>query len=178
MAVLRYDFHSHPKIAKLPLASVGLYAKLLSYCSGNLTDGHIPDNVARQMDAKRRHFGRLMAAELVDKTADGYQLRGYLDHNPSKGQVEAKREQRRLHMRELREAKKAKRDQSRGEDVTRNVTSIGKDKEQNPSTTNAPSTPTKEPTSVKRDAAHGLQLNGRPVTDLRDIIPQIRKEQP
>ena len=130
MAVLHYNFHTHPKIAALPKATIGVYALALSYCSANLTDGSIPTSYARQLDAKRQHFGRLTSAGLLAKRPDGYQVHDYLDYNPSKSEVEEKRAEARERMRNVRANKRGKKqDCSREQmrDVTQNVHDIGKD---------------------------------------------------
>lgn len=161
MAVLRYDFHSHPKILGLSNAAVGVFAKALSYASANLTDGFVPSKPCREWDRNRTLFGQLCDAGLVRKVTGGYIIDSYLEHNPSKTQVEAKREQQRQKMRELRQARKAKREPSQASDVTGVVNSIGKDKEQTPSSTNDSPTPA---------PFEGFTLNGR---HIRLEIPDI-----
>lgn len=150
MAVLHYSFHSHPKIVELPKATIGVYALALSYASGNLTDGFIPDSYARHIDPKRHHFNRLIAAGLASQTAAkrqpngsqtarteddkqqaGYELHDYLDYNPSKLEIEAKREEARQRMKRVRAnktKKPAKRSREHKTPVTPNVHDIGIDK--------------------------------------------------
>lgn len=146
MAVLRYDFHSHPKIVGLPKATIGVYALALSYASGNLTDGFIPDSYARHIDPKRQHFKRLIEAGLAGQMAAkrqpnggqtatdadakrpaGYTLNNYLDHNPTKAQVEEKRRRQADHMRQIRAAKRPPRERSHLRPVDDHVSAIGKD---------------------------------------------------
>lgn len=130
MAVLHYNFHSHTKITGLPKATVGVYALALSYASGNLTDGFVPNDYARHLDAKRQHFGRLIAAGLMAERPGGYQIHDYLDYNPSKAVVVEKRRLARERMNKVRANKPAKTpkgSREQKEDVTPNVRDIGKD---------------------------------------------------
>lgn len=134
VAVLHYNFHSHPKIVGLSKAAIGCYALALSYASGNLTDGFVPDSYVRSLDpnhqslTKRSPFARLIAAGLVNKVDGGYAIRDYLDYNPTKAQVVEKRRLARERMERVRAntgTKKPKRSREQQEDVTANVRRIG-----------------------------------------------------
>jgi hypothetical protein len=91
-------FDEHPKYveADWDIEHYGMQACAITYCNRNTTDGRIPE-------AKVRRFGRAnakknlaVAAKLVEdgiwaKVDGGFQIVGFLDHNPSRAQVERKR---------------------------------------------------------------------------------------
>lgn len=106
----------NPKLAQVGWLGFGLYAAGLVYCNRNLTDGFIPRASARTLlDTEYlASDGRiltvavtsgmsgedvtcamvaewLVAAGLWDMTDGGYLVHDFLDHNPSREQVEAKR---------------------------------------------------------------------------------------
>lgn len=180
MAVLHYNFHSHPKIVGLSKAAIGVYALALSYASGNLTDGFVPDSYVRSLDrnhqsvTKRSPFGQLIAAGLVTKTDGGYAIRDYLDYNPTKAQVVEKRRLARERMNRVRAntpTKKPKRAREQEEDVTPNVRDIGLD---NPSTNLAqvPSSTvvedaadSEESVSLDVEALNVVDINSRRVSE-------------
>jgi hypothetical protein len=87
-------FHAHPKIAPLSLAARGLFVTAISYSAHYLTDGTVPADVLRGFT--RGHEGRRALRELVGvgllvETPSGCTIHDYLDHNPSRAEIEAKR---------------------------------------------------------------------------------------
>lgn len=113
MAWLRIDdrFHSNPKVLDAGNEAAGLYARALSFCAANLTDGHVPATWARQAgrEAAIKAIGAAglwrpikkgdafetkdAEGELIPvlSPSDGYIVPGYLEFNPSKLEVEADR---------------------------------------------------------------------------------------
>lgn len=96
-APLDVQFDDCPKYADLDAAEMGIIACGITYANRNLTDGRI-----KRVWPERR-FGRegaKLAKRMVDlgiwiERADGdYEIVGFLDHNPSKLDVLAKRRQR------------------------------------------------------------------------------------
>lgn len=88
-------YADHPKVAGLSDAAFRLHTTGILYCARNLTDGLISsEDVPRLV----RRFRRAALVELVDRTLwvpvlDGaYSITNYLDWNPSKAEVERRRE--------------------------------------------------------------------------------------
>lgn len=90
--------HSHPKAAEAGLEAIGLWALSLSHVGDHRTDGHVSRAVASRlaMGAKKAEklANRLVDAGLWEphESGDGWQFHDYLDHNPSREEVEANRE--------------------------------------------------------------------------------------
>jgi hypothetical protein len=102
-AALDLHFHSHPKILNAGNAAVGLYARALSYCADNLTDGFVPKRWAA-MAGTPATCKKLESVDLWVKVEGGYQIPGYLKHNLSRAGIEARSERGR----ELADARWAK----------------------------------------------------------------------
>lgn len=88
-------FHANPKILSAGNAAVGLYIRCASYCADQLTDGFIPEHVARLYGTKRE-IGALLASHppygpLWVTTEGGYSIPDYLDYNPTRDEVTADR---------------------------------------------------------------------------------------
>ena len=83
------NWYEHPHFTDLSLAALGLWSVGKTYCNRLLTDGRIPQSFV----ARWSRSGRAAVAELLKfgrwaVNEDGsYQHVGYLDHNPSKGEV-------------------------------------------------------------------------------------------
>jgi hypothetical protein len=95
-AKLSDDFHSHRRVASSSLEAIGLYAKALSYVARYLTDGLVDEGyVRREIPGKQRRkriVAELLESGLWEIAEGGYTIRSYLKHNPTREQVEAKRE--------------------------------------------------------------------------------------
>lgn len=126
-ARLEDKFHSNPKVVEAGNAATGLFACALSYCGDHLTDGHVPKGWAvKSGTAKERRVlvdvrlwlqvkkgdvaevvvrrqGQEAFTVTVVMPSDGFFIRDFLDFNPSRGEVEAKREQNARKQREHRE---------------------------------------------------------------------------
>lgn len=94
-AQLDEHFDEHPKYQELELEHFGLMACGISYCNRLLTDGKIPMKAVRGFGASG--CGVVVAGELVEagiwkETESGYEIVGFLDHNPSRAKVLARRE--------------------------------------------------------------------------------------
>jgi hypothetical protein len=92
-AQLDVHFDEHPKYEGLSLAHMGLIACAISYCNRALTDGRLP---ARRVGAwglegeAARLIPELLRRQIWKATPDGYEIVGYLDHNPSAKEVKAR----------------------------------------------------------------------------------------
>lgn len=104
-AALRGSFHAEPEMLARSLEARGLYACGLSYCAAWLTDGKIPVGVVTgwfgPMDESNRLRYSNVTAELTTKLPqerrplwverNGYfHVVAYLDHNPSRAEIENK----------------------------------------------------------------------------------------
>lgn len=92
-------FHSHPKRFLVPLAADGLFVRALSYAADQLTDGFVPEPwVRQQVPGTRREWDQLglvaalVKAEMWSPVGGGYQINDYLEFNPSRAEVERKRQ--------------------------------------------------------------------------------------
>lgn len=111
-------FSQHPKLIQAGAVAWGMWAEGIAYCNRNLTDGFIPESAAEAFGGRWRVrqggktweiFARC-GDEVVPVTADwiavalvdaglwhqvegGYQVHDYLDYQPSRAQVLAKREE-------------------------------------------------------------------------------------
>ena len=96
-ACLDDHWDEHPKYVDLELEHFGLMACGIVYCNRNLTDGFVPEKAVRGFGASGKGIRlaeRLVTSGQWAKTDGGYQIVGYLDHNPSKEQVLARRAER------------------------------------------------------------------------------------
>lgn len=111
-ALLSDEFHSHPKSTKAGLDGCGLYARALSYCGAYLTDGFVPLSWTREI-AKPATRNRVTQAgfwtevkggEVYEYAADGdaytveipgpgFFIGDYLEYNPTRSAVLAKRDE-------------------------------------------------------------------------------------
>ena len=93
-ALLDDRWDEHPKYVTLELEHFGLMACALTYCNRHLTDGFLPTKAIKSFGASG--IGLEVAVALVasgqwEAAADGYWVVGYLDHNPSREEVEQRK---------------------------------------------------------------------------------------
>ncbi|MDQ5841654.1 MAG: hypothetical protein M3537_11070 [Chloroflexota bacterium] len=89
-AALDDQFHSNPKLVTAGLEATGLHARAISYCACYLTDGFVSATWANGA-APKRVINALVSAGLWHKIQGGFELNDYLDFNPSKAEIEARR---------------------------------------------------------------------------------------
>lgn len=97
MPWLRIDdgFDENEKIVGLSDGAFRMYVELLCYAARNLTDGHISDASFRRRFGARTSTKRareLGSAGLLNRTETGWLVHDFLDYNPSREQVLARRE--------------------------------------------------------------------------------------
>lgn len=92
------QLHGHPKVSaawQTSHAAVGLHLLALSYCSSYLTDGLVPASfVTEKMPEKKvrdRAVPALTDSGMWEAVDGGWLIHGYLDYNPSRAEVEARR---------------------------------------------------------------------------------------
>jgi hypothetical protein len=83
-------FADHPKVTGAGNAAVGLWVRCGTYSARFLTDGQVPEQIARGYGT-RRDIERLVLARLWVPTDDGYAMPDFLDYNPSAEQVKLAR---------------------------------------------------------------------------------------
>lgn len=97
----------HPKIAALSPPALALWFSGNCYCNRNLTDGFIPDGVARRLiEDAGPAIGEAVERGVWHRTRGGYQVHDYLDYQPSKEQVLAERDARTQRVARWRERKR------------------------------------------------------------------------
>ena len=101
-------FHSHIKTARAGVDTLGLWVMCGSWCADHLTDGFVPDYIALRMDSKARSkASKLVSAGLwsvAERGGDrGWQFHDWCDMQPTKDDVETRREQEREKKRRYRE---------------------------------------------------------------------------
>lgn len=97
-AMIDDRFDEHPKYveADWDLEHYGLQACALTYCNRHQTDGKVPSRAVQRFGKGNAKRNQKLAAALVERgfwrrIDGGYEVVGFLDHNPSKAEVEAKR---------------------------------------------------------------------------------------
>lgn len=94
MAWFKVDDHfwSHPKTAALSDAATALWLRAGSWSAGHLTDGRVPVSMLRFFRARRRSADELVTAGLWSRDGETFVFHAWAEYQPSKEQVEAKRE--------------------------------------------------------------------------------------
>jgi hypothetical protein len=91
---------NHPKIFRAGIAAYGFFQAAKCYCSRNLTDGFIPVQdlplISPSVPSKQAMSLATKLAEcgLFEKKDEGWYVHDYLDYNPSREQVLARRDER------------------------------------------------------------------------------------
>lgn len=98
-------FWRDPKMADLSVHARMLYVSALNWSCDQLTDGFVSRRDSRRImvEAKPRHIAELVASGLWFETESGFNIANFLDYQPSKADVELKREQWRLRKAKARE---------------------------------------------------------------------------
>jgi len=90
----------HPKLEELSDRAFRLHVAGLCHCAGNLTDGLLTTPTVRalcgRLRARKQHVSELVSSGLwVDYGERGFIIHDYLEHNPTKAEVQERREKRR-----------------------------------------------------------------------------------
>lgn len=88
------NFHAHPRTLMAGFDANGLYARALSYCAGYLTDGFVPNEWVDGQGARKLAV-KLVETGFFEAIEGGYLVIGYLDHNPSREEIESERNRER-----------------------------------------------------------------------------------
>lgn len=92
MAWVKLDdkFWSNPKLEKVGNEAAGAYARMLSYCGDQLTDGIVTRPTATYI-ARPKVVTSLLEFGFLVPHGDDYRIPDYLDFNPSREQTLQKR---------------------------------------------------------------------------------------
>lgn len=101
-------FAHHAKVMAAGNAAVGLWCRSGAWSMQQLTDGFVPNHVARQLGT-RAEAKRLCDCGLWVEKDGGYLFHEWEQRQPSRAQVHADREAAAERQRKAREAAKAKR---------------------------------------------------------------------
>lgn len=95
MAWVRIDdtMTFNPKVMKAGNAAVGAWIRLSAYSSAHGLDGKVPSEIAG-MVASQRELEQAIAAGLIHRDGDGYEIHDFLEYNPSAVEVAERRAQR------------------------------------------------------------------------------------
>lgn len=80
----------HEKAVIAGNAAMGLWVRAGSWSSQQLTEGFVPEHMAKALGSPAE-ASRLVAARLWDRVDGGYQFHEFLERNPSRDQVESRR---------------------------------------------------------------------------------------
>jgi hypothetical protein len=86
----------HPKAIAAGNAALGLWVRAGSWCAAHVTQGALPTHMVRTLGAQRRDAEKLVSVGLWTRTEEGYEFKDWADYQPTKEQVEARREADRL----------------------------------------------------------------------------------
>lgn len=86
-------FHSHPKRHRAGLRAIGLWTAAGSWCSDQLTDGHVPHHMLAVLGGRSADAKALVDAGLwlPDPDGDGWRFHDWTEQNPTRSQVTEKR---------------------------------------------------------------------------------------
>lgn len=86
-------FWSNPKVEDVGNEAAGAYVRMLSYCGQHLSDGRVKETAAKYITTARV-LKKLTEFGFIERNGAGWVIPDYLDFNPSKEKVEAKRKAR------------------------------------------------------------------------------------
>lgn len=90
------SLHAHRKLRRASLEASGAFLLSLSYCAAYLTDGHVDDEFLEEVIPSKRKRDRIVAEllerQLFEPNGNGYVVHDYLDYNPSRADVERRRQ--------------------------------------------------------------------------------------
>lgn len=96
MAWVKMDdsFPDHPKIAALSDRAFRLHVSAMCLCARSMTDGHVPSAWMKRLGTTTKLIAELRDHKLWDDAEGGFQIHDFLKYNPSREQVENRREER------------------------------------------------------------------------------------
>ena len=95
-------FHSHPKTIKVGMSSRGLWVTAGSWSADQLTDGFVPKSAIKMWGGTKRQVKELVEAGLWVEVENGWRFHGWAERQPTRKQVEKKREETALRVAKYR----------------------------------------------------------------------------
>lgn len=86
------NFLRHPQVSRLTPAGQLGYLAMILYAQEHETDGHVPASCLKWCDVSTKLVAQMEAAGLVTKTADGWHIDGFLNHQRSREEMDTARE--------------------------------------------------------------------------------------
>lgn len=86
-------FWSDPDVISVGNEAAGAFVRMLAYCGCHLTNGFIQTETARYI-ARRPILIKLEGVGFIERIEGGYLIPKYLDFNPARDEVAAKRKAR------------------------------------------------------------------------------------
>lgn len=108
------DHRKVRRLGKDRLPAMGLWVLTASWCGQQLTDGFVPEEVVTRFDPRQKMAERLVAVglwvrETDPEEGDGYRFHDWAAHQPTRDEVERKREEARVRMNRVRARRKGDR---------------------------------------------------------------------
>lgn len=80
----------HPKAMRAGNSAMGLWVRAGSWASQQLTDGYVPDDIARAIGSKA-DVERLLRSGLWLPSEDGFEFHEFAERNPTRDEVQQRR---------------------------------------------------------------------------------------
>ena len=93
---------AHPKLGRVPKATRWVWVAGIAYANEHLTDGLVPVEQLRTIDANAKDARLLVAAGLWEPVDGGWQIHDYGQYQASRAEVQAGRAAARARMSRLR----------------------------------------------------------------------------
>lgn len=92
-AKLDDTFHAHPKVRQAGLAAIGLHARAISFSAAYLRNGKVDSGWVEETAGKKglKLADELVNAGLWEPNGTGWYIHDYLEYNPSREKVLARR---------------------------------------------------------------------------------------
>ena len=176
------SFWGHPKRVATPPAALGVWVTAGSWCAQQLTDGKVPAHMLALFAGRPEDADNLVQSGLWETLEDGWLFHDWHDWQPSRAQVQEKRDAEARRKQEWRDKKKARRDSpelvppGQDADATRdkNVARRGTDADvlsTRPDPTRPD--PTEVPKGTSRDSAP--RKRATPAPDIFPITDDMRQ---
>lgn len=99
-------FWCHPKVLGCSHRALALWVKAGSWSAQQLTDGRVPETALQMLNATRRDAAELVAARLWVPDGDGWVFHQWVERQPARKDVEARRTATAERVKKYRERKR------------------------------------------------------------------------
>ena len=104
------NFFRHPQVSRLRVSEQMRYLAMILYAQEHETDGVVEDCCLRWCDTTPKQAEAMETAGLVERVSEGWRIRGFLNHQKSRDEMEREREAARERARIAREKRREARD--------------------------------------------------------------------